>query len=109
MSTEPPYPGVSTNGSVPWHVYLADREQQNKRFDRFESKLDKMADSIEGIKIAAAHDDGADVAKDAATAAVEKGKKTRGERLWDLFQTTIAAVLGVIGTLIAVYLTGGPS
>jgi hypothetical protein len=94
------------NGYVPWSVYVDDRRQSTDRLTRIEDKVDKILERQTALEVAAAHDDGSEVAQDAAERALDERKKSRAERWWDLGRTTFAAVLGVAGTLAAIWLGG---
>lgn len=112
-------PTPSSNGHVPWAVYVEDRRASTARLERIETriddgfsaldrKLDSIASRQQAIELAAARDDGEDVATDAANTALKAQKKDRGERWWDVGRTVLAATLGVIGALATAYFLGGP-
>lgn len=114
-----PYPS-GQNGYVPWNMYVEDRRASTARLDRIETRLDDGFRAIEGkldtisnrqqaIELAAARDDGEEVATAAANTALSEQKKDTRERLWDVGRTVLAAALGVLCTLITAYLLGGPT
>ncbi len=90
------------NGStwVPWHLYLSDRERDDRRWARVDMKLDELLE-------AHAHDDGREVAEEAAASAVQSSRRSRGEILRDVSLCIFSAALAVVGALISANLTGG--
>lgn len=101
-----------TQQYVPWSVYLQDRREQSESARRMETKLDRLAEKVEALTIAVATDDAAEtateIATEAATEGIERARRSRRERFWELVKQTWAALLALIGAAILYWITGGP-
>lgn len=102
-----PYPGGS--GFVTWQVYLDDRRAGSERLARIENKLDRVLERQEALELAAAREDGQEVAEAAAEEAVSRSRRSRGEVLRDVCLCVLSAGLSVAGALTVIAITGGSS
>lgn len=92
-----PYPR-SGNGDryVTWTAYLADRERDERRWDRIESKLDAALERLGAHEVAEAVEEGQtrEQARQAAAAAARRQRWR--DRLWDIARLVIAAGVGAV-------------
>lgn len=120
-------PTPNANGHVPWSVYVEDRRASTARLERIEDnvqdvrtevargfeaigeKLDTLGARQQAIELAAAREDGEDVATDAASQALKQQKKSKAERWWDIGRTVFASALTLAVALLVYTLTGGSS
>lgn len=93
---------------VPWSVYMQDRHAQAEANRRLEGKLDRLTEKVEALTIAVATDDVAEQMAEAATEGIERARRSRTERLWELVKQTWAAALALLGAALVYWITGGP-
>ena len=82
-------------------LYLADREEMKTLLRDLTTELREMRSEMD-------RDNGRGVAEAAGVATAREMKATHAERWWDVGKTLGTAVLGVAGTLIAIWLGGSP-
>lgn len=93
---------------VPWSVYMQDRRELSESLRRMEGKVDRLSDEVKSLAIEQAKDDAADIATEAATEGIERARRTRTERFWELVKQTWAAALALLGAALVYWITGGP-
>jgi hypothetical protein len=94
---ELPYPRAG-NGSrwVPWTAYLADRERDERRWDRIESKLDVALERLGAHEVAKAVEEGQTLEQARQAAAAAARRQRWRDRLWDVVRLVIAAGVGAV-------------
>ena len=91
---------------VTWALYLDDRRARTEWESRVEDKVDRMLSRQEALELAAARDDGQEVAERAAEVAVVENRRSRRETVRDIGLATFSALLALGAGFILALLTG---